>query len=442
MSIKQLRLFVGTWNVAGILPTENRVMQEWLGSHETADIYVIGFQEIVPLSPGNVLVNDDKGVSAKKWDDLINKALNESCRNSSYFFSCSSNESETFCTRRNSSITTPSSPCSFDGSWFYTCDEDDSSSSSSGDGNGRRHSSADESCSLTWTPPTSLNPVSKGCLLSSNIMPSILSPEFIQIASKQLVGLFVSVWIRRDLYRHVRAVDVSTVSCGIMGYFGNKGSVSVSLSLYETNFCFICSHLKSGDRSSDILRRNSDVDSILRRTRFNRTKRLAALNLPKTILGHDRIIWFGDLNYRITLPSKDLKSLVFKKDWTNLLEKDQLLNELGNGGVLEGWIEGPICFPPTYKFLPHSDVYVLMHHPHPQTAAQKRAPAWCDRILWYGKGLKQLQYTSNSNLQQSDHRPVSAIFVAEVEFTMTKSPLIQDGYLNSNQFPAIWRQII
>lgn len=38
----------------------------------------------------------------------------------------------------------------------------------------------------------------------------------------------------------------------------------------------------------------------------------------------------------------------------------------------------------------------------------------CDRILWYGKGLKQLEYI-RGDLKLSDHRSVSATFMAEVE---------------------------
>ncbi|KAJ0098746.1 hypothetical protein Patl1_22050 [Pistacia atlantica] len=38
----------------------------------------------------------------------------------------------------------------------------------------------------------------------------------------------------------------------------------------------------------------------------------------------------------------------------------------------------------------------------------------CDRILWYGKGVKQLSYF-RSESKFSDHRPVSALFSAQVE---------------------------
>ncbi len=42
-----------------------------------------------------------------------------------------------------------------------------------------------------------------------------------------------------------------------------------------------------------------------------------------------------------------------------------------------------------------------------------RIPAWCDRVLWKGKGLRNVAYNT-SNLRFSDHRPVYASFVTTV----------------------------
>lgn len=38
----------------------------------------------------------------------------------------------------------------------------------------------------------------------------------------------------------------------------------------------------------------------------------------------------------------------------------------------------------------------------------------CDRILWLGKRMKQLSY-KRSDIRLSDHRPVSSMFLVEVE---------------------------
>lgn len=37
-----------------------------------------------------------------------------------------------------------------------------------------------------------------------------------------------------------------------------------------------------------------------------------------------RIIWFGDLNYRINLPYEKAREHIAKKQWTELIEKDQV----------------------------------------------------------------------------------------------------------------------
>lgn len=46
--------------------------------------------------------------------------------------------------------------------------------------------------------------------------------EYVRIVSKQMVGIYVSVWVQRKLRRHVNNLKVSSVGVGLMGYMGNK----------------------------------------------------------------------------------------------------------------------------------------------------------------------------------------------------------------------------
>lgn len=57
--------------------------------------------------------------------------------------------------------------------------------------------------------------------------------RFCLAASKQMVGLFLCVWVRTDLYKHISNLKVSCVGCGIMGYLGNK----VSSCTYSIHCC-------------------------------------------------------------------------------------------------------------------------------------------------------------------------------------------------------------
>lgn len=63
------------------------------------------------------------------------------------------------------------------------------------------------------------------------------------------------------------------------------------MSIHQTLFCFICTHLTSGEKEGDELKRNADVYEILRRTHFHS---LSYVGLPKNILDHE---WVQSLVY-------------------------------------------------------------------------------------------------------------------------------------------------
>ncbi|KAI0493824.1 hypothetical protein KFK09_023949 [Dendrobium nobile] len=250
----------------------------------------------------------------------------------------------------------------------------------------------------------------ESCLLTDLKMDDIVKKKrrspFVRIISKQMVGIFFSIWVRRSLRKHIQNLKVSSVGVGVMGYIGNKGSISVSMSIYETLFCFVCCHLTSGEKEGDKLRRNTDVQEIHRRTQFRST---SSIGLPKTISDHEKIFWLGDLNYRIDLPYEKTHELISRKEWSKLVEGDQLKKELKKGRAFDGWSEGIINFPPTYKYDLNSGKYIGV-----DPKVGRRTPAWCDRILSFGRGIRLLGY-KRSELKLSDHRPVTATFMVDIE---------------------------
>lgn len=46
--------------------------------------------------------------------------------------------------------------------------------------------------------------------------------KYVRIVSKQMVGIYVSIWVQRRLRRHINNLKVSPVGIGLMGYMGNK----------------------------------------------------------------------------------------------------------------------------------------------------------------------------------------------------------------------------
>ncbi|KAB2050661.1 hypothetical protein E1A91_A12G004100v1 [Gossypium mustelinum] len=440
--VHNYKIFVATWNVAGKSPPSYLNLEDWLPTSPPADIYVLGFQEIVPLNAGNVLGTEDNE-PARKWLALIRKTLNSLPGTSGGFHTPSPipdplveldadfegstrQEASSFFHRRSFQSLSRSMRMDNDMAMpqprldrrFSVCDRVIFGHRPSDyDPNFRWGSSDDENGpgdSPSNAQYTEYSPMSYGgsfALEGSNR--HMAHSRYCLVASKQMVGIFLTVWVKSDLRDYVRNLKVSCVGRGLMGYLGNKGSISISMFLHRTSFCFVCSHLTSGQKEGDELRRNSDVMEILRKTRFPRVHGMGYDNSPQTILEHDRIIWLGDLNYRIALSYRCAKALVEMRNWKSLLENDQLRIEQRHGRVFEGWNEGKIHFPPTYKFSNNSDRYAGEDR---RPKKKRRTPAWCDRILWYGRGLYQISYVRGES-KFSDHRPVYSAFSAEVEST-------------------------
>ncbi|XP_026443466.1 type I inositol polyphosphate 5-phosphatase 8-like isoform X2 [Papaver somniferum] len=382
------RMFVGTWNVGGKCPHERLNLKDWLLTPVPADIYVLGFQEIVPLNAGNVLGAEDYA-PALKWLSLIRQALNNTDKNTEFAQNpLSRKEHKNIKTRISFSDLI---------SLDDILDKEDSG----------RHSTSSSNADIEDEPSN---------FSMRRKSPKNTSSRYCLAASKQMIGIFLCVWVRTDLNQHVSNLKVSCVGRGIMGYLGNKGSVSISMTLHQTSFCFVCTHLTSGEKEGDEVRRNFDVIEILKKTKFSQSQRVSGQPLtpsPVSILEHDHTIWLGDLNYRLAFPGGDTDELLKNKDWETLLKKDQLMIEQRAGRVFKGWEEGSISFAPTYKYLDNSDQYVAQNQTS-KSKEKRRTPAWCDRILWKGKGMKQMWYVRGES-KFSDHRPVYSMFSVQLD---------------------------
>jgi hypothetical protein len=123
------------------------------------------------------------------------------------------------------------------------------------------------------------------------------------------------------------------------------------------------------------------------------------------IMDHEICILNGDLNYRIDTMGKDTVVRALKtNDFSRLLERDQLLASKRKNPYfrLRAFHELPLTFAPTYKYDVGTDNY--------DTSEKKRAPAWCDRLLYRGRDrVKQLDYRRHE-VRISDHRPVTGQF--------------------------------
>lgn len=147
------------------------------------------FQEIVPLNAGNVLGAEDNGPAAK-WLALIREALNKNDPGVAQY-----------CNTATNGEFAPTQPRVSFSDLLSLEDE------LGGEDFQKHPNTYPTVCSSEeGSPRTSPLQRRRYCLA----------------ASKQMVGIFMCVWVRADLYKHISNMKVSCVGRGIMGYLGNK----------------------------------------------------------------------------------------------------------------------------------------------------------------------------------------------------------------------------
>ena len=193
--------------------------------------YIISFQEIVPLNAGNVLVIEDNEPAAR-WLSLINQSLNNPING---------------CSRG------PKPATGFSGSKFFPKPSLKSISKTFRTVSRRKL----KSCNCTplelerkrskdfWfrCQPSHVSENGISSEEDEEEDPSVFDISEISIpesgnemkygliASKQMVGIFVTIWMRKELVPYVSHLRIASTSRGIMGCLGNKVILNISSSL-------------------------------------------------------------------------------------------------------------------------------------------------------------------------------------------------------------------
>ncbi|KAJ7062834.1 Endonuclease/exonuclease/phosphatase, partial [Mycena amicta] len=229
------------------------------------------------------------------------------------------------------------------------------------------------------------------------------------IHTESLVGLFTCVFVKNSERMSIKDNVITSMKRGMGGRYGNKGGIITRLVIEDSSICFINCHLAAGQHATRA--RNADVSAMLE----ERSLLPESENEPLAYVGggdgqmaldHEIVFLNGDMNYRIDQRREAIVAAVKANELESLLAHDQLLKEIkyNRGCRLRGFSEGPLTFPPTYKYDRNSDIY--------DTSEKARAPAWCDRVLWRTRmpnRVQQLHYR-RYEANVSDHRPVSAAF--------------------------------
>lgn len=243
--------------------------------------------------------------------------------------------------------------------------------------------------------------------------------------------------------------DLETGGVGFgLSEMGDKGAVGTRFTYgiddVSTGLTFVAAHFAAGEGALE--RRNRDWADLVRGLVFSSSAQgtnatsLSVLSEEDPLLSIHRndgsvykptyhLFVAGDLNYRTSTmspapndhielfpqPHHDKSS---PQHYKSLFENDQLNQERVAERTLQGLIEAPVTFPPTYKyeivepFLTPDENLAKWHW------ATHRWPSWCDRILYldlpdwmqwrYPKAkITTQRYTALPLQPTTDHRAVT-----------------------------------
>uniref|UniRef100_A0A0P4VVD5 Putative skeletal muscle and kidney-enriched inositol phosphatase n=1 Tax=Rhodnius neglectus TaxID=72488 RepID=A0A0P4VVD5_9HEMI len=250
---------------------------------------------------------------------------------------------------------------------------------------------------VTMSLGTALKNYILGDRWTASIEDILESNDYVKVESASLFGMFLNVYVKIQHSWSVADIDIDHIDTEYFRYYDNKGGVIMKFRFYGRMFCIVHAHLHGHNKTSRI----EDVQEIDKsRTEFCENP-------------SDYVFFLGDLNFRIRkvdgfkTPNK-VHDLIEKKDYTKLLEQDELLYYQQKNQIFQNFIEQPIKFQPTYKFLlkRNKGIYNL-----------KRRPAWTDRILYKtqtNQSIIPISYNIMEDHRKSDHYPVEANFVIVV----------------------------
>ncbi|KAL0573409.1 hypothetical protein V5O48_008557 [Marasmius crinis-equi] len=208
------------------------------------------------------------------------------------------------------------------------------------------------------TAAKSVSPAPSDISIPKPLSPRLISKEpkrgpYQLLCKERLLGIYLAIYVHRDVKKFVRGTSKSTVTSGLMGgRWGNKGGVGISVNIDGKTFLFLNCHLAAQvDKANlhDRLNNYNKIKAELAVEDFltNNDPRVMSEDITDKF---DHTFVLGDLNFRLDISRLHADWLISRQDYAQALAFDQLRSLMENGRAFVGFQEGPINFPPTFKY--------------------------------------------------------------------------------------------
>lgn len=226
--------------------------------------------------------------------------------------------------------------------------------------------------------------------------------EFNLVGYSSMLGLVLIVLqnVKTVDELEVRPFKKKLIKQGFMS-FANKGGIFLGLKVNYENFGVFNCHLASGTKKTSFKKRKENLSELEDYLNYKQ-------NLSMKFI-------MGDFNFRNQLDINDFH--LFYSDYKSQKKtyiKNEILDKIKEGdefqevkqetNLINGYIENPIEFLPSYKWQKNDDVYDFKEG--------KRIPSWTDRIIYKCDNFSNFAsiiYDSDMKTRFSDHKPVYLI---------------------------------
>mmetsp|Transcript_24339 Transcript_24339/g.35686 ORF Transcript_24339/g.35686 Transcript_24339/m.35686 type:complete len:505 (+) Transcript_24339:266-1780(+) len=272
----------------------------------------------------------------------------------------------------------------------------------------------------------------------------VVGEKYVPLRSHTLQATHIMVFVHAAIMPMVSEVSSAAVACGVANKLGNKGGVAVSMKIADSRFVIVNAHLAA--HQNDVDERNAQIAKIFAELPSLLVRRSAADKViavdPSVEVDADnknndakvpengsveydvsmetfadRLVFMGDLNYRINGNRSVVDKLLRMNMYEVLQSNDQLRLSKAANKIPTFLHEAPVHFFPTYKLDAGKDDY--------DTGPKQRIPSWTDRILYKQDGMEAIAYDSVRDVRTSDHRPVFASFIVNID-------AMKDNYMESS----------
>jgi len=212
----------------------------------------------------------------------------------------------------------------------------------------------------------------------------------------RLGGIMFASYVRENFRQQLKNIQTIEVQVS-RSKTTIKGTICMRFDFHGASFALASAHLTADQDQDNYEARINDFHSV------------SDSKFPSGVAfkDHDFVCWIGDLNFRVNADRQYIAKLSQEKKYDEILIHDQIRIAQASKRAFSDYMEAPVTFPPTYKYIRGTNDLCLTEAPG------KKSPAYTDRVLYYYNPHKcqvTISEYSQGALNASDHKPVTALF--------------------------------